>query len=107
MMRCPSKRKRTAPGWRDLREQKAVKICEEEGGRGVSARKYAGMRKNSQEEGGEPRGGRGVERPRGPEGRIWRVTYLLKLRGLPDLEVNLRVVLRKGGRGDVSAMFSK
>jgi hypothetical protein len=89
LMRCPSKRKRTAPGWRDLREQKAVKICEEEGGRGVSARKYAGMRKNSQ------------------EGRIWRVTYLLKLRGLPDLEVNLRVVLRKGGRGDVSAMFSK
>ena len=52
MMRCPSKRKRTAPGWRDLREQKAVKICEEEGGRGVSARKYAGMRENSQEEGG-------------------------------------------------------
>lgn len=52
MMRCPSKRKRTAPGWRDLREQKAVKICEEEGGRGVSARKYAGMRKNSREEGG-------------------------------------------------------
>ena len=52
MMRCPSKRKRTAPGWRDLREQKAVKICEEEGGRGVSARKYAGMRKISPVEGG-------------------------------------------------------
>ena len=48
-----------------------------------------------------------MERPRDPEGRIWRVTYLLKLRGLPDLEVNLRVVLRKGGREDVSAMFSK
>ena len=38
MMRCPSKRKRTAPGCSDLREQKAVKICEAEGGRGVSAR---------------------------------------------------------------------
>lgn len=45
LMRCPSKRKRTAPGWRDLREQKAVKICEEEGGRGVSARKYGGNEK--------------------------------------------------------------
>ena len=27
LMRWPSKRKRTAPGWRDLREQNALKIC--------------------------------------------------------------------------------
>lgn len=26
LMRWPSKRKRTAPGWRDLREQNALKI---------------------------------------------------------------------------------
>ena len=95
MMRCPSKRKRTAPGCSDLREQKAVKICEAEGGRGVQRAKIRREREN-RSEGSEPRGGAGEARPGGCDGGIWRGTYLLKLGGLPDLEVHLRVVLRKG-----------
>ena len=91
-MRWPSNRKRTAPGWRDLREQNALKICggrreddvsgrvRREGVRGFARRtRHAGD--------GSARAARGER------------AYLLELGRVPDLEVHLGVVLRRIGTG--------
>lgn len=92
MMRWPSNRKRTAPAWRDLREQNALKIC---GGRredDVSGRvrreRVRGFARRTRHAGdGSARAARGER------------AYLLELGRVPDLEVHLGVVLRKIGTG--------